>query len=109
MFYEGKEGSEGYNDKTYPVTEETPIFRNIILRDIVCHGASTALLLNGLPEMPISELTIDGLYAVANRGVIGRYVDLMALADIRLDIEADEQIELVQCSNVTLDGAAYRS
>lgn len=38
MFYAGVEGSEGHDEELLPVTEETPQFRNITLRNIACQG-----------------------------------------------------------------------
>jgi len=45
-----------------PVTEETPSFRNIYIKDVTCRSAKRAALFNGLPEMPMKNVVItDGL------------------------------------------------
>jgi len=44
-----------------PVTEATPAFRNIVLRDIVCRGAKRAALLRGLPEMPLQNIRLENI------------------------------------------------
>jgi polygalacturonase len=44
-----------------PVTEATPAFRNIVLRDIVCRGAKRAALLRGLPEMPLQNIRLENV------------------------------------------------
>lgn len=100
MYYEGKEGSEGYDAQTYSVTEETPVFRNFTFRDIICHGADTAILLKGLPEMPLSDITIQGFRAIAKKGVIGHNVERLTLKDIHLEIEEGEAYDLQHCSDV---------
>ena len=43
LYYEGKAGSGNYQEEVMlPVTEETPVFRNIVIQDIVCSGAHCA-------------------------------------------------------------------
>ncbi len=107
LFYAGKEGSEGYDEQVYPVTEETPIFRDITLKDIVCQGASTAVLMNGLPEQPLSGLRIIGLQARSDKGIVGRYVESLVLERIHLQTDKDQELHLHHCHNVRIDGAAY--
>ncbi|WP_309119657.1 glycoside hydrolase family 28 protein [Paenibacillus sp.] len=105
MFYAGKEGSEGYDEAPRPVTEETPIFRNIALKDIECRGAATALLINGLPEQPLTGLTVDGFAADTDRGIVGRHAQDVTLKNVRLAVRRGEPILLDHCRNVSYAGA----
>jgi len=50
-----------------PVTEETPIFRNIDIRNIICHNAGFAMEFNGLPEMPIDRITLKNIDIIAKK------------------------------------------
>jgi hypothetical protein len=50
-----------------PVTEETPIFRNIDIQDIVCNGAGRAMEFNGLPEMPIRNINLKNIVIKAKK------------------------------------------
>jgi DNA sulfur modification protein DndE len=52
-----------------PVTEETPRFQNIHLKNIVCRGAERAVVLQGLPEMPIRNITLENVNISANKGL----------------------------------------
>lgn len=99
LFYAGVEGSEGWDENSYEVTEETPVFRNITLRDISCRGAETALLVNGLPELPLCALTVEGLEAEAVRGVVARNADGMKLERLKLRTETKPEIQLYRCTN----------
>ena len=65
MYYGGKsvaevlaEGDQQQEMKPMPVTEETPVFRNIDIRNVICHNAGYAMEFNGLPEMPIDRITL---------------------------------------------------
>lgn len=102
MFYEGVEGSEGYNEQHFPVTEATPQFRNIALKNIVCHGAATALLVNGLPEMPLAGLSVENFHAVSERGIVLRHADSLSLDRIQLQTAKLPKLQMQQCSNVSL-------
>ncbi|MBR0037953.1 MAG: glycoside hydrolase family 28 protein [Bacteroidales bacterium] len=51
-----------------PVTEETPSFRDIHISKVVCQGAGRAIWINGLPEMPLSNLTMKNCLFVAKKG-----------------------------------------
>ncbi|MDE7143073.1 MAG: glycoside hydrolase family 28 protein [Muribaculaceae bacterium] len=49
-----------------PVTEETPQFRDIRLSNINCRSARRAALFNGLPEMPVRNITVtDSRFSAA--------------------------------------------
>jgi len=67
LFYGGQapgdrdETSAGGSAAIPPVTEETPAFRNITIRDIVCLGAERAALLRGLPEMPLQDIRLENV------------------------------------------------
>ena len=74
MYYGGKsvaemlaDGDNPDNTTRVPVTEETPIFRNIDIRNIVCNGAGRAMEFNGLPEMPIDGISLHDIVITAKK------------------------------------------
>jgi hypothetical protein len=74
MYYGGKsvaemlaDGDNPDNTTKMPVTEETPIFRNIDIQDIVCNGAGRAMEFNGLPEMPIRNINLKNIVIKAKK------------------------------------------
>jgi polygalacturonase len=76
LFYGGKSASESLADgdqtpveeKLLPVTEETPIFRNIHVKNLVSRNARRALFFNGLPEMNINGIYLDNVSITARYG-----------------------------------------
>lgn len=69
MYYGGKSVAESVADgdapdtsDVRPVNEETPIFRNIDIRDIVCNGCARPMEFVGLPEMPINGISLTDIY-----------------------------------------------
>ena len=87
MYYGGKsvseviaEGGSSAAVEKVPVTEETPIFRNIDIRNVVCNHAGYAMEFNGLPEMPIEGIHLKNI-----------------------KIESDNDVIFQHCKNITKD------
>ncbi len=77
MYYGGKsvaemleDGDNPDNVTKVPVTEETPIFRNIDIKNIVCNGAGRAMEFNGLPEMPIDGIKLQNVTILAKKDAV---------------------------------------
>jgi len=76
LFYGGKSASEALEDSDmvvredtlYPVTEETPVFRNIFVKNLVSRNARRAMFFNGLPEMKVSNIQIENVYVTSTYG-----------------------------------------
>jgi len=80
MYYGGKSVAEVLADGTtvqevpaMPVTEETPIFRNIDIRNVVCSNAGFAMEFNGLPEMPIDGIRLKDIVIRAKNDATFQY------------------------------------
>ena len=56
-----------------PITEETPCFRDLHISRVTCQGAGRAVWFNGLPEMPLSDLTMKDCLFVAKKGAEMHY------------------------------------
>jgi len=69
-----------------PVSEETPIFRNIRISNVTCEGASSAIEILGLPEMPLKRVTLENIRISAERGVTLQNCGGIRL--IRVEVEA---------------------
>ncbi len=52
-----------------PVTEETPIFRNMFVNNVVCDGAEKAVFIRGLPEMHIQNISLQNIVIQARNGI----------------------------------------
>ena len=63
------ENREAPKVKLLPVTEETPVFRDFHMSNIVCDGASKAVFIRGLPEMSISDIYLENMVIQAKEGI----------------------------------------
>jgi polygalacturonase len=76
LFYGGKSASEALADGSQssnesaiiPVTEETPCFRNIYVKNLVSRNARRAMFFNGLPEMNISNINLENAVITSQFG-----------------------------------------
>ena len=70
----------GQHDAALPVAADTPIWRNIVVRNVVATGGRTdAGLIIGLPEMPARAITLDHVQISARRGLRVAYTQGIAL------------------------------
>jgi polygalacturonase len=68
----------------YDVNEGTPRFRNIHMSNITCDGAKRAMVLRGLPEMPIEAITLEHASIKADEGIVCMYGKDIHLRDVRI-------------------------
>jgi len=93
--------------KAEAVNDRTPRFRNFSIRNVVCNGARRALLIHGLPEMSVSNVTIEHAYIMAQKGALCRDADSISIADATLALDESPVVSLTQCRNITLTRLTY--
>ncbi|MDR1764235.1 MAG: glycoside hydrolase family 88 protein [Dysgonamonadaceae bacterium] len=77
LYYGGKSAVEALDDddstpvdEVIPaVSEKTPAFRNIHIKNIVSRNARRAMFFNGLPEMNIDGINVENAYITSQTGV----------------------------------------
>ena len=99
LFYGGKSAVEAAEDgddnstaQAHKVDETTPAFRNIHISNIVCAGAARAMFFNGLPEMPVEGITIDGCTISSKKGIEIRRSTNVVLRNLDLKVEEGPQV-----------------
>ena len=51
-----------------PVSEATPQFKNIFIKNVVCYGAEKAIFIRGLPEMNIHDISMENITITSKKG-----------------------------------------
>ena len=69
-----------------PVTEETPVFRNIDIRNVICHNAGFAMEFNGLPEMPISHISLHDIDITSHHDAVFQYCEDLKKDNVNIKI-----------------------
>lgn len=111
MYYGGQapiEASEGSgSQKAVPVGEGTPQFRDIYIQDVVCRGARRAVMLQGLPEMPIRGIHLRNVSITAERGASCNDAADITLDNVGIFNHTGPVLSLVGSRNVRIDHLTY--
>ncbi|MCC2548823.1 glycoside hydrolase family 28 protein [Hymenobacter sp. BT175] len=91
-----------------PKNEGTPQFRSISIKNVTCDGAETAIMLRGLPEMPVKDITIENAVLQSKKGLVCIEADGIRLKNVTLlSQETMPVMEVQNSQNITLDGIKY--
>lgn len=102
-YYEGV----GRENEIIRVTEDTPVFTNFDIDSIVCIGASQAISVVGLPEMPISKIRIRNSYLAAAGGFSAEYAREFTLEDVSIIPKSGPVFQLAQCAGFNLNSIGF--
>ena len=116
LYYSGRSASEdieagenGSVEKLLPVTEETPQFKNIFIRDVNCKGASQGIFLQGLPEMNLENIVLENIQMEADFGMICTDAKNVKIKNLTLKTKKTPVIELRNSADVTIDGLVAKN
>jgi polygalacturonase len=107
MYYGGKsplDGTAGTIETNLPpVTEETPQFRNIRIENVTCRGANAAIVLQGLPEMPIRNLVLKNISITSQKGVLAMDADGIHFENVRVENTIGNVLKTFRVKDSKLD------
>jgi hypothetical protein len=86
-----------------PVTEETPVFRNITIRNINCKGAQQAIFLQGLPEMNLENIQLENIQMEADKGLFCTDADGIKITGLKLTTKKLPVMEFSNSRNVAVE------
>jgi polygalacturonase len=92
-----------------PVSERTPVFRNIAISHITIDRARVAVYIEGLPEMPISGLRISDVIASARIGLKAFSTRALELHQVQVNTESGPAFTLQDAQEPELDGVSTRT
>ncbi|MDR0961011.1 MAG: glycoside hydrolase family 28 protein [Mediterranea sp.] len=115
LFYGGKAAGEESEEELAgrmassipPVTEKTPVFRNIHISNITCRGAGRAMFFNGLPEMPIENVTVKNVVITdARQGIVISEAANVTIDEAHISSES-EPLQVKKVRALTVNGNSY--
>jgi polygalacturonase len=86
-----------------PVNEATPQFRDIHIENVVCRGAQKAIVLQGLPEMPLQNITLKNVSITSQKGVFVTDADGIHFENVSVENKTGPQLNRVRVKNSSLD------
>ncbi|GAB3572086.1 hypothetical protein GCM10027578_31580 [Spirosoma luteolum] len=90
-----------------PINAGTPQFRNFFIKNIVCKGAETGILMRGLPEMAIRNIQIENAMIECNKGLVCVEAADVQLRNVTLLTQASTVMQVQNSKNVVLDQIGY--
>ncbi|WP_079241489.1 glycoside hydrolase family 28 protein [Chryseobacterium indologenes] len=118
MFYEGsspvlEDGQKQEGNKTpekvYPVTEETPIFRNIFFKNINAVNSYEAITLFGLSEMNLKNIVIEDSKFDTKKGLTIVDADGIQLKNVTLKYTEGTGATVYNSKNINLSTVKFES
>lgn len=94
LYYSANGGTKIYPEGVVPpVDEETPAFKDILMKNTQCRGAKRAIFLNGLPEMPLDNVKIvDSSFHTTTGAYIHDCKDNVTLDNVTIEVESGEKV-----------------
>ena len=92
-----------------PVSERTPIFRNIAIANVTINRCRTAVSIEGLPEMPVEGLRLSDIIATAKEGLRAFNTKGLELHNVRIDAETGIPFLIRDSVRLDLDGLQARA
>lgn len=86
-----------------PVTNKTPIFRNIAMTNMTIDGAKVMIDIAGLPEMPIRNLHISNVMGTGQIGMRAEYTDGLELHNVQMNPASGPAFTVDHATSLQLD------
>jgi polygalacturonase len=116
LYYSGRSASEdleagenGQAPKLLPVTEETPQFKNITIKNVNCKGAMLGIQLQGLPEMNLENVVLENIRMEAENGMTCGDAKNIKIKNLTLITKKAPAIDFYNSSDVAVDGLVIKS
>ena len=85
------------------VDEGTPQFKNIHIDHVTCRGAQNAIVLEGLPEMPIRDIFLKDIAISARSGVSVIDAEGIHFDHVQVNCQSGPLLTQVRVKSSTLD------
>ena len=115
MFYTGNSpvieedqsaDDEARQENLVPVTEETPVFRNIFMKNITVTNSEISASFMGLPEMKLENVVLEDAILQAKKGITAIDADGLKLINVKV-ISEDTPLTIYNSQNVTVEKFAF--
>ncbi|WP_226789912.1 glycoside hydrolase family 28 protein [Flagellimonas hadalis] len=98
---------EARDETLVPVTEETPSFKNIHMKNIRVVASGVAANFQGLPEMNLQNVTLENAFLEAEKGIVAVDTDGLILKDVKVVPTKGSALTLYNSKNVEVKAFSY--
>lgn len=86
-----------------PLSEDTPVFRNISIRGITGNSAGYAAIIRGLPEQKLENIVFKDLNLSGHKGMVIMFSDNVIVDNAIISCDKGAGLALYNCSNVNIN------
>ena len=108
IIYELFYGKADTNQPTPAVSEETPEFKNFYINNIISINAGSAILVTGLPEMPVKNINFNNVFINARNGIDLRNAVNFNFTNCVFDIDSDIKKNISDCNNINTESILFK-
>lgn len=101
--------TEAPDEEMVAVTEETPSFRNIYMKDIRVSGSYTAAKLQGLPEMKLQNVHLENAQLQAKNGITMIDAEGITLKNVQIAQEQGAALTVYNTQKVNAAQLAFKN
>ncbi|MBX5439178.1 MAG: glycoside hydrolase family 28 protein [Thermoflavifilum sp.] len=101
------EQSSARDTTVQPITAETPRFTDFHLSDIQVNGAASAIVIRGLPEMPVERIFFTDMHMQTEQGVQLAYAKDIAFRTVAVKNTTGPLINLWDVDEIDLTGFLF--
>ncbi|WP_418501694.1 glycoside hydrolase family 28 protein [Flagellimonas sp.] len=98
---------EQRDETLVPVTEETPSFKNIHMKNIRVVASGVAANFQGLPEMNLQNVTLENAVLEAEKGIVAVDTDGLILKDVKVVPTKGSALTLYNSKNVEVNAFSH--
>ncbi|MFC4873806.1 glycoside hydrolase family 28 protein [Negadavirga shengliensis] len=98
---------EARKEDLVPVTEETPSFRNIYMKDIRVTNSEISVSFMGLPEMKLQNIRLENALLEAKKGITAIDADGLELVNVKMLGMEDHALTIYNSENISVSGFSF--
>tara|TARA_R110002050_G_scaffold273113_1_gene417080 strand:+ start:86688 stop:88376 length:1689 start_codon:yes stop_codon:yes gene_type:complete len=98
---------EQRDEKLVPVTEETPSFKNIFMKNIKATGSQQAAFFMGLPEMSLQNVSLENSIFETKKGIVAIDVDGLKLSNVEIIATNDNALTIYNGKNLKVNKLTF--
>ena len=98
---------EQRDEKLVPVTEETPSFKNIFMKNKKATGSQQAAFFMGLPEMSLQNVSLENSIFETKKGIVAIDVDGLKLSNVEIIATNDNALTIYNGKNLKVNKLTF--
>lgn len=100
--------TEARDEAKVAVNEETPVFRNIFMKNITATGSGQAAMFQGLPEMSLKNVKLENVVLEAKKGITLVDAEEITFSNVKVLAETGVALTIYNSRHVNVSGLAFR-